>query len=39
MSSIGKIEKKTEFQAQFAEKSERLQNLSQLLRAYSRENR
>ena len=29
-----KIEKKTEFQAQFAEKSERLQNLSQLLRAY-----
>ena len=34
LSEKQKIEKKTEFQAQFAEKSERLQNLSQLLRAY-----
>ena len=34
LSEKEKIAKKTEFQAQFAEKSERLQNLSQLLRAY-----
>jgi len=34
LSEKEKMEKKAEFQAQFAEKSERLQNLSQLLRAY-----
>ena len=34
LSEAEKIEKKQKFQEQFAEKSERLQNLSQLLRAY-----
>ena len=34
LSEKEKVEKKAEFQTQFAEKSERLQNLSQLLRAY-----
>ena len=34
LSEKEKVEKKAEFQTSFAEKSERLQNLSQLLRAY-----